>query len=267
MTERLITLPAVKEWLAFKEEQTGSDATLIRIIDAVSAFVMNYLNRDSFAAQEYTQNFRGNGKDTMLLRNWPVLSVSSVGVAGQSIAGATRGNAGLPSTGWLVSDLREAPQSIDLYGYGFWLGAPCQVVYKAGFETTQDFTIVGTAPITFTPNKAGQWMTDLGVTIDGVAATLVTTDPTAGQYKLDEWGTYTFSVDDLNKVAAVSYTYAPWDISFAAMEIVGEWFKRKDRIGLLSKTLGGQETITFSSMDMNEAARKNLQPYMNVVPV
>jgi hypothetical protein len=57
------------------------------------------------------------------------------------------------------------------------------------------------------------------------------------------------------KVAVITYDYVPFDVSFAVTELIGEWYKRKDRIGILSKTLGGQETVTFSQKDMGESIR------------
>lgn len=272
MTERLTTLAIVKDWLGI--DTTDSDATLIRIIDAASQFALNYLNRDSLAAQDYTQNFRGNGKDTMLLRNWPVLSITSVGINGTAIAAGTRGTAGMPSTGFFLSDERSAPQSVDLFGYNFWYRAPCQIVYRAGYETSETTVLAksGEAPdevVQFTPTQAGQWIKDIGVTIDGVAATKVDSDPQAGEYSVDEWGTYTFNLDDDTKTAVITYAYAPWDIAQGVVEIIGEWFKRKDRIGVLSKSLSGGvgESVTFLQSDMNDAVRASLQPYRNVIPV
>ena len=68
----------------------------------------------------------------------------------------------------------------------------------------------------------------------------------------------------------VSYTagYAatPADIGQAAVELVGEAFRRRDRIGLSSKTLGGQEVIAFSLKDMNDTARALLAPYQVLAP-
>ena len=104
------------------------------------------------------------------------------------------------------------------------------------------------------------------MTINAVAATKVTGTPITGQYAVDEWGTYTFASADATKTAIISFSYTPFDVSQAANEIAAEWYKRKDRIGVLSKTLGGQETITFSQQDMTKAARAMLQPYCNVVP-
>ncbi len=270
MTERLTTLAAVRDWLGI--ETTDSDTMLIRIIDAASQFTLNYLNRDSLAARDFTQNFKGNGKDTMLLRNWPVISVASVGVNGSVIVASTRGQAGLPSSGWLLSDPRDAPQSIDLYGFGFYYRTACQVVYRSGYETSQEWLIAESgdpAVYTFAPNASGQWIKDEGVTIDGVTALKVDADPTAGQYSVDEWGTYTFSADDAGKTAVIRYAYAPWDISQGVTEIIGDWFTRKDRIGILSKSLSGGvgESVTFLQKDMNDAVRSTLQPYRNVIPV
>lgn len=272
MNERLTTLAAVRDWLDIPEEQVVSDASLVRLIDAASQFILNYLSRDSFGAVQYTQNFRGNGRMTVLLRNWPILSVSSVGILGTLISPSVLGIAGLPGSGYTIGDPRLGPQSIDLYGYGFYYNAPCQIIYKAGYETTDTSILV--APETpgdtihYTPMSTGQWINDLGVTLDGVAALKVLSDtPAAGEYSVDEWGTYAFNEDDADAVAVIRYSYVPFDVSFAVVQLIGEWWRRKDRIGVLSKTLGGQETITFSQKDMTESITMLLNDYKSVVPV
>ena len=271
MTERLTTLAAVKDWLDI--ETDTSDTGLVRLINSASQFILNYLNRDSFQRRTYTQNFKGNGKDTMLLRNWPILSVASVGTMGRLITASTLGVGGLPSSGYTISDPRTAPQSINLYGYGFVLGAPSQIVYDAGFEATDTSTLVAatvpTDPIVYTPGATGpgQWTEDLGVTLDGVVAVKVDSSPDSGEYSVDEWGIYTFNDTDADSIAVISYSYVPWVVSQAAIELIGGVYRRADRIGVLSKTLGGQETITYSNTDFTQDIRNNLQIYMNVVPM
>lgn len=270
MTERLTTLAAVKEWLGITTD--GSDAALTRIIDAASQFVLGWLNRDSFQATSYTQNFRGNGKGSTLLRNWPVISVSSVGVAGVAVPEATAPVNGLPGSGWMLSDPRNAPQSLELFGYSYTYQWPCQVVYVAGFRTTQTSVVpsvdTGSTYAVIEPTNDGCWSADLGVTLDSITATLnAAGTPAAGEYSVDEWGTYSFNSADAGKVAVISYDYTPWAVSFAVTELIGEWYRRKDRIGVLSKTLGGQETVTFSQKDMNDSIRGSLQLYNNVVPI
>jgi hypothetical protein len=62
------------------------------------------------------------------------------------------------------------------------------------------------------------------------------------------------------------YAATPPDIAQAAAELVGEAFRRRDRIGLSSKSLGGQEVIAFSLKDMNDTARALLASYQVLAP-
>jgi hypothetical protein len=266
MTERLTTLQQVKDYLGITTD--GSDAFLTRLIDAASQFTLNWLNRDSFQVRTYTQNFRGNGKQSAIMLNWPILSATSVGIGGSFVPASVIGQAGMPGSGYVVSDYRFGPQSIDLYGHSFWQGAPSQVIYRAGFRTEQTEVIPAT-PHQITPTNGGQWTLDVSVTIDGVDATEVDENPATGQYAVDDWGTYTFAAADAGKTAVITYDYAPWDVSFAVSELVAEWYKRRDHIGIQSKSLSGGvgETVTFSAKDMGESIKTSLQPYMNVVPM
>lgn len=264
MTERLTTLAAVKQWLNITTDT--SDPLLIQSIDAASQFILDYLGWDSFQRTAYVQNFRGYGKPDVLLKFWPILSVSSVYTHGVGVSPAVVTN-GMPGSGFTISDRRNGQQFISLYGYSFGQGSPGQVSYEAGFETTQTMTIPDATPWQLTPTNSGTWSSDLGVLIDGVEATLVTGTPVAGQYAVDEWGTYTFAEADEDKTAVIGYSYTPAAVSFAAMEIVGLWFKRRDRIGIQSKTLGGQETITYTQENMSMGTRAMLQPFRNVAPI
>jgi hypothetical protein len=264
MTERLTTLTQVKDYLEIQTDE--SDSFLTRLIVSASQFVLTWIGRDTFGLRSYTQNFRGTGRPSVMLFNWPVQSVTSVGIAGSEVAASPIGNLGNPSSGYVVSDVRFGQQQVNLYGYNFWSGAPSQVIYSAGFQTSQTIAIPGT-PFQVTTSDAGQWIADIGVTIAGAAAVKVASGPTVGQYSVDEWGTYLFAGADTGKVAVITYDYVPFDVSFAVTELIGEWYKRKDRIGVLSKTLGGQETVTFSQKDMGESIRSTLQPYTNVVPM
>lgn len=271
MAERLTTLANVKAWLDIDSD--SSDALLTRAIDAASQFALNYMNRESMGAKDYTENFLGNGKSSTLLHNWPIIGISLVGINGNLIPESTVAVGGLPTRGYRVSDRRQSPQSVQLYGYNFLYQAPCQVVYKAGYETFQDFTLSvseDSGKVTVQPREGeGLWVADQGVTIDNVIAVKTSSqDPSAGEYYVDEWGLYTFSLDDVSKVAVISFSYCPFAVSFGVTELVGEWIKRKDRIGVASKALSGgvSETVTFTQSDMNEAVRSYLQAYRNVVP-
>jgi hypothetical protein len=69
----------------------------------------------------------------------------------------------------------------------------------------------------------------------------------------------------------VSYTagYAtpPADIAQACNELVGSAFKRKTRIDEMTRSLGGQETASFSQADMGKPTRAALDKYKFMAPV
>lgn len=276
MIERLTTLAILKDWLDIPEDNTDSDALLTRMIVAASQYALNYMSRDTFAAMDFVEDFRGNGKTYQLMRNWPIISVASVGSFGQAIQPAESTGLGNWRNGFRIGQRRGAPQTIDLYGWVFAYTAPCQVVYRAGYEIL-DEQLIPTPPVTdpvatyatITPTAGGQWLADQGVKIDGVTATKVDvsdTPPATGEYAVTEWGEYHFALADIGKTALIFYSFCPMEVSQAVTELIGEWFKRKDRIGLLSKTLGGQETVTFSQKDMSDSIRTTFDYYSNVVP-
>lgn len=263
MTERLTTLASVKQWLNITTDAT--DEFLVRLIDSASQFVLEYLNWESFQLRDYLYRFRGSGSHRVLLQNWPVVEVVSVASGGQVIPASVFSN-GMPTPGYFVSENRAGPQSLELTGYGFPRGLPAEISYRAGFRTSLEFT-PKTGDLTVTASYKGTWSRDVSVTIDEVEATRVVENPTAGQYTLTEWGTYGFSADDIDKTVVITYDYTPFSVSHATTELVGEWFRRRERIGVLSKTLGGQETVSFSQSDMSNAVSAILQPFKNVVPV
>ena len=50
------------------------------------------------------------------------------------------------------------------------------------------------------------------------------------------------------------------------IELVGERFRARDRIGLSAKTLGGQETTAFATKAFNDTIAALLTPYRRVCP-
>lgn len=278
MVDRLTTLAAVKDWLGL-EGTDSSDAELTRLVVAASAWAYTYLNRGPFPAHDLVENVRGNGKDTMLLKEWPVISISSVGIQGSEVKPATEGQFGLMSNGYVISDnvFPGSPQSLNLFGGAFfWYRSQVQVKYRAGYEATEDYVLeegvdeegnpTG-AIVQVRPGSAGSWLVDFGVKIDAVDAVKVSKDPAIGEYSVDEWGYYSFNIGDKDKTASISYGYVPWDISQAITELVGETFRYKDRIGVKSKSLAGQETVSYFDTVMTPTVQSTLGLYRNVVPI
>jgi len=121
----LTTLPAVKAYKGIGGSEM--DATIIELIPRAEAAVLSYLQR-VIEQSAVTELRDGSGGASMLLREWPVVSVSSVQVDGQAITQA----AGWGQAGW---ELRE--RMLVLNGYRFARGARnVQIVYTAGYSAT-----------------------------------------------------------------------------------------------------------------------------------
>jgi hypothetical protein len=105
----------------------------------------------------------------------------------------------------------------------------------------------------------------LGVVYAGSGAALsaVSSAPTTGQYCV-AGGAYTFSVGDAGAAVAISYGYVPQDVAQAALELAAERFRAAERIGLRSKSLGGQETIAYDTSAISAPVMALLQPYRRV---
>ena len=62
------------------------------------------------------------------------------------------------------------------------------------------------------------------------------------------------------------YAAVPDDVEQAVIELVGERFRARERIGLTAKTLGGQETTAFATGAFNATIAALLAPYRRVIP-
>ena len=62
------------------------------------------------------------------------------------------------------------------------------------------------------------------------------------------------------------YAITPPDVEQAVIELVGERFRARERIGLTAKGLGGQETTSFATKPFNDTVAALLAPYRRVCP-
>ena len=99
--------------------------------------------------------------------------------------------------------------------------------------------------------------------------TAVAASPATGQYIAPTSSNcfYQFAAGDVNAAVLISYSYVPADIEDACINIVGERYSYKSRPGLVSKSLGGQETMSYSQKDMPDYITTMLQPYKRVIQV
>ena len=270
-TSNLTTLEHVKQWLAIDDSNTNSDVLLNRLIRAASAFVLNYIQRDSLALAQYDDVYDGYGNNFMVLRQFPVTSIVSLSVLGTPLRPAQGNGQTEPfRDGYILESSKSvtSQQRVTLFGHRF----PRQkssvaVSYMAGYVIeTERHIVPDDTP--YTVSTTFTWLEDVEVTlVDGTPLTYVDGAPASGQYTVSASGVYAFNSDLAGDDVLISYSYVPADIEQAVFELVGERYKTKDRIGYVSKSLGGQETVTFDVRSMNPYIRELLQPYTRVVPV
>ena len=134
-SNQLTTLTNAKNWSGVTT--TNDDALLTRLIGSASRFLLNYLQRPTLFQNTFTEVYDGVGNRVQMLRNWPVLSISSLIIGMQTIPAAPS-----PTTGYgcgYVLDPWDGfppgrPQALTLRGYEFWRGnSNVEVTYTAGF--------------------------------------------------------------------------------------------------------------------------------------
>ncbi len=249
-TGDLVQLAAAKAWLGVTTD--NDDVLLATLISQISRAIYNSINRSFVLPRNVVESYDGLGRDRLLLRSWPVGAITSVTVDGIAIPPAPGAT---PSAGYVLEAGDDKPpgamQQLFLRGaYRFCKGRQnVSIAYRAGYEIVGEaqgvpaiapFTLVAQAPY-------GVFALDTGVTYaNGAALTPVAANPSVGQYSIDPTsGTYTFAATDAGASLLISYGYVPADLSQCALEWVAERYRYKDRIGMASKSLGGQETASY----------------------
>ena len=263
----LTNLAAVKAWLGLPSGASPNDATLAALITAASRSIYAWLSRPALLPRAYNETLDGESR-RIVLRQWPALSVASVAIEGRAIepVGAPQSR---PGCGYLLQAAESAPpgrpQALDIFGWRVPRGRQnVTIAYTAGYAVMSEAQSVPSASPWQVAVAApyGAWASDLGVVYaaSGAALTQVAAAPAAGQYSV-AGGVYSFSAADSGAAVAISYGYIPQDVAQAATELVAERFRAADRIGLRSKAVGGQETVSFDASAMSAAVAALLQPY------
>jgi len=76
----LCQLADVQAWLPSAPTASPGVDLISQLITAASRAICAYCGRGQFTAQSYTDTYDGAGKTWMLLRQWPVLSVTAIGL-------------------------------------------------------------------------------------------------------------------------------------------------------------------------------------------
>lgn len=134
-TVGLITLTEAKEYL--KTTNASDDAILSALINGASSWIKGYLGR-SLVRTSYVEYYSGDGSDCLLLRNRPIVSVSSIYVdslrqwASSSLVASTnyivKKESGILETFQLMSNWSPGSSNI-------------KVSYSAGYTTGSSGTM------------------------------------------------------------------------------------------------------------------------------
>jgi hypothetical protein len=256
----LTTLASVKAWLNISN--TNSDMILGALIGAASRLIHANLARPSLLPRQFVERSDGRANSRLYLRHWPVLAVESLSINDQPVTQGyeLQSSDGIPP---------GRPQAIDLFGRAFPRGRQnIAITYQAGYAVESEAAVIPSAApyqcTTIAPY--GAWGSDLGIDDAATAApfTGVGGTPASGQYSV-AGGVYTFAPVDAGRYIAISYGFVPQDVAQVCMELVGERYFYRLRIGEVSKSLGGQETISFSQKDMPDSLAAMLAPYRAVM--
>jgi hypothetical protein len=266
----LTTLANLNDWLGEDPDTNADNVLLGRMIGQVSRAICSYLQRPLLIRHTYSDIYDGAGGGRQMLRQWPVLSVGSLAIGTRTIpAAASYGQAGFRLEPW--DGLPPGrPQSLDVSGDRFREGrGNVAVTYTAGYAVQAEAqTVPSSSNYSVAVNAPyGNWAADSGVTYsDGTALAAVSSAPALGQYAVKD-GVYTFAAADATAQVLISYSFTPADLEQVCIEQVAERYQYKDRIGTVSKSLGGQETMSYSQKDMSDYVKGVIQPYRRVISV
>jgi Phage gp6-like head-tail connector protein len=262
----LTSLARARAWAGVTT--TNDDPLLTSLISEVSRFILSYLGRPTLFDNQYAEVMDGSGRPSVLLRHWPVTRVTQLQVDGITISEALSS----ASSGFVLEMWDGMPvgvqQRLSLRGYKFSCGmGNVTLAYDAGYKMVNEAHVIsaGGADVTVAA-PYGSFGADSAVTYaDGTPLMAVTSAPAHGQYTVNA-GLYGFAAVDAGMSVLISYSYIPSDIEHACVALVGERYRYRSRIGEISKSLGGQETMSYSQKDMPEFVRTLLQPYRRVLP-
>jgi hypothetical protein len=267
----LAQLADLKTWLGI--QSSDDDALLARLITQVSRAVLSHIDRPMLLPAAYVEMRDGDGDVAIVLQQWPATSIASCNVNGVVIAPATPLSPGHAWTsGYVLEPAQTAPpgrmQKLALRGSCFWRGLQnVSVAYQAGYQVSGEAALVPfAAPYEIVAEAPyGDWASNVGVSYaNGTALTAVAGTPSAGQYSISA-GTYTFAAADAGAAVRLSYGYVPADLGFCCLDWAAELYSYRARIGQRSKSLGGQETISFIVKDVPDFVATALQPFKRVV--
>lgn len=222
----------------------------------------------------------------LVLPDFPVTAVSAVTIGSATIPASVIGGSsqgyGYRFVSW-TGNLPGENAVLEFNNGYFYQGVQnVKVTYTAGYLIAKEPWTVPATPFQVTVlQPLGIWCRDNGVVYasSGVSLTPVASAPTTGQYIPPPDATpglYTFSTGDTGAELLISYSFIPADLEEACNQMIAERYSYRSRVGDISKSLGGQETVRFARGSMGAPWNRTsslppevmdlISPYISVVP-
>jgi hypothetical protein len=136
--EDLTTLATLKQWLPITSTNTNDDATLSRLLTAVSMDFQRATKRPDLLFASYNEVHQGDGASRMIVFHWPISIVTTLTIGGTTVTASADK---IANGYYFDSDIDpERIWNIYLIGSAFTDGAPVKLAYSAGYVQP------GTAP-------------------------------------------------------------------------------------------------------------------------
>jgi hypothetical protein len=127
----LTTIATLKLWLPITSTNTNDDASISRLITAVSQDFQRATGRPDLLMADHTEVHQGDGSSRMIAYHWPVISIATLTVGGSAIAASSDkiGN------GWYIDEDIDPERIWNVYlnGYTFVDGLAVALDYTAGY--------------------------------------------------------------------------------------------------------------------------------------
>jgi hypothetical protein len=285
-----LTTPALA--LAWSGGSGNPSPQYSTFVSSMSRSILNAINRVRLFSQTFVRTIDGTGTFQLQLPDFPVTSVTSLQVGNRLIP---QSNLATPPNFDTVSanpgygfrfiswkgELPGGPAMLEFEGGYFPYGVQnIKATYVAGYLISDEPAVVPSPGGNVTVQQPqGIWCLDGGVVYAESGAPLVpvSSSPTTGQYvpPTDATiGQYTFAAGDGGVAMLISYSYVPADLTEACNQMVAERLAYTGRIGQISKSLGGQESVRFMRGGTGRGMMPNLppevvalvMPYYNVIP-
>lgn len=275
-SQDLITLANAKAYIGGRIAVDSPDNEILQsLISGCSSFILEHLNR-RIALETYSEARNGSDARALMLRQFPVVSVSEVWLFGRTLVQPAQVNpisgAVMPETGYVIDRDRFVTLPGRFFGPSHFRGGANSVLvnYVAGYVTPATRAIAAlpgwqpdsdyAAGSQVAPGNGFLFTTD----VPGESGAVLPQFPTGVGSSVQD-GDLTWLATDPYTAPVQGARMMPVGIKTAAEQLVALAYRQRDRVGDSGTGLG-PERVNYFMGDMPKTTAMMLKPYRDVVP-